>query len=290
MLRIVLLSLIIATSYTLNASAQEGQAPATQSPTVIQRTGKEKAIIDPATYPHFSNFNTDGADGAACETYLSKYFKDGGLSLAPIYERTKMGIAGPGGTYRGEYLPVEDLKIENLMIPEEYRTSGKIMVTWTLRIEGKPLGYKITPNLCQRWYGTAEIAFPSSSVKSALFVNGKMVGNDIIMEVPGGSNTVIEVRPPPAPPSTTPLSGSTGSSSQSVSPSPAPPPPPFTDNSDPTLTGIYVLTRDDFPGRKLPAKIDLIEVRWKNETAFKIVSPKGMRNMIINIVPVTKQR
>ncbi|HNQ50293.1 MAG TPA: hypothetical protein PLA31_07460 [Clostridia bacterium] len=239
-------------------AADTAQSPATLSPTVTQVVGdKTDAKLGAALYPKFTDF-IDSTD-AACQAYLEKDFADGGLSLAPICTKSKYGSRNTGGKCLDQFVPVESLFIKNFAVPAGYRKSARLFITWTVRLEGYSKKYSVNPELCRNWYGTVSAQFPAGPVKTALYVNGKQIGADVSLEIPQAESVNIrEVRPP---------SG----------------------GFDPTLVGTYVLTADDFPDKLLPASIGLIEIRWKNETAMDIVSPKGMRNMIINMVPVTKE-
>ncbi|HQJ16245.1 MAG TPA: hypothetical protein PLJ26_07145, partial [Candidatus Omnitrophota bacterium] len=152
------------------------------------------------------------------------------------------------------------LVVENFRINKNFNRTARLLITWTVRIEGFSKDYSINPEFCGNWYGSLTTKFPSGEVKTALYIDGQQAGPEVIMQVPAGQDIVAREKRPP--------SGS---------------------GFDPTLVGTYVLTADNFPGKKFPEKIGLIEIRWKNETSMDIVSPKGMRNMIINMMPVTKQ-
>jgi hypothetical protein len=257
MKRVLLLVLCVLLLQVHANASTKAAAPTTQRPAVMQIIGSNAdAKLGPALYPSFTNFTE--SSNAPCQQYLEQK-----LSLAPICTRSQLGSGFVGGTCTQDFSPIEGLKITNLAVPEAYRTSAKILIAWTVRIEGYSKGYSITPEFCSNWSGTLTERFPKGKVKTALYVDGKMYGHEIIMEPPEASMRFAEDAPPP--------------------------PPSSGFNSDPTLIGTYVLKASDMPGGKFPAMLKLIEIRWKNETSMDIVSPKNMRTILLNFLPVTKQ-
>lgn len=147
-------------------------------------------------------------------------------------------------------------------ISAKYRESAKVLVTWTMRIEGECPNWHIGHFICEPYNGTLTFVCPPGKVITWLMAEyetiGKndnvikkkqRIGHDVIMEMP---RTIQKSR-----------------------------------QSDPTLTGTYVITKEDFPEQKIPEKLTL-RVCWKNETSLYITSPAGMRNMIVNVIPYTK--
>jgi len=193
-----------------------------------------------------------------------KDFASGGFSLAPICQKSKFGNGAVAGECLNDFVPIDELVVKNFKIPSAYRNTAKLLVTWTVRIEGYSKSYSINPELCTKWYGTVTEKFPEGIAKTALYVNGIKMGNEVTMEIPAVESRIVKELPPP-------------------------PPVTVTGGGDPTLVGSYVLTAADFPEGKFPETIELIEIRWKNETSMDLVSPKGMRNMIINMLPITNK-
>jgi hypothetical protein len=255
MKRAMLLVLIVLLLQACAYSADKAVVPATQKPNVMQVVGNTDANLGPAVYPQFTTF-VDSTN-AACQQYLEQTF-----SLAPICTKSQYGNGYVGGKCGQDFTPIDGLKITNLAIPAAYQKTAKIMIAWTVRIEGYSKSYSINPEFCTNWYGTLTEKFPKGKVKTALYVEGKKFGEEITMEVPEALARIVKETPPP------------------------PPVPIF--NSDPTLIGTYVLKASDFGGQ-FPAVIKLIEIKWKNESSMDIVSPKNMRTVLINFLPVSKQ-
>ncbi|MFA5319664.1 MAG: hypothetical protein WC418_00550, partial [Candidatus Omnitrophota bacterium] len=213
------------------------------TPVTEQVLGTDEATLSPAKFPKFSN----EGDNAACKEYLEAEYPDG-LSLAPICTVSKDG----DGTKIGEcldYTLIPGMKKTGFVIPEAYRKTATVLVTWTIRVEGYGTeGYVIWPKLCSSWHGTSEQSFPEDVVKTRLYVNDTLLGQDAVMTIPAGNSVTL------------------------------------TQVNDPTHTGSYLVKPGDFGG-ELPATLD-IELRWINETSMKIVSPASMRSMLITLTPI----
>jgi hypothetical protein len=269
MKRVLILSLITCLFQASAFAADKAQAPATMSPFVQEIIGANTdATLGPALYPMFTNFLN--STNAECQEYLEKNYSAGGFSLAPICQTSKSGNGYVGGACN-DFLPIDTLAISNLRIDSSYRKSAKILVTWTVRLEGASVLYSVNPEFCTTWYGTVTEAFPKGKVKTALYVNGIKMGNEVALELPATSTQIVTEAP------------AGGGDDWGGGPN-------GNVDTDPTLVGSYVLKASDFPNGQFPASIDLIEVRWKNETPMNIRSPKGMRSILINFLPVTKQK
>jgi len=250
------------TNTTDTTTTQGAEVQATEQPKIQQVVGDTEAKLAPSIYPMF--LDVQGSD-ATCNAYLMAQFKvqtkdeddgtaDSGLSLAPIYLKSKYGNGWTGGQ-KVEWTALPGLAIKGFTIPEENRKTANILVTWTARIEGAAVeGYKINTNICDsNWEGSTTQLFPSGDVKTKLVVNGKVKGQEASMTIPdGGKKKTKEEKPKPPP-------------------------------GDPTHTGSYLITPADFDGL-LPATLDF-EIRWKNETSQELTSPAKMRNLIITLYP-----
>ncbi len=259
------------------AYAQDGSGPADQMPTTKQVVGSTEARIAAAYFPAFENFQN--STNSACQTYLEKT-----LSGARIDTISTQGDGTKVGTFSDSFELIDGLVL-SYNLPESYRTSAKLMVTWTVRIEGKVPERLIRPQLCKSWSGTVTEACRSNMVHTQLYVNGAAKGQKVTMEVPEGTATLTQNPPPP--PSPSGGGGSSGGGGGYVSHA------AFFAAAmasfkafDPTLVGTYVLTAQDFGGT-FPATLE-IEIRWVNESGMTIVSPKEMRSMIVNYMPVSK--
>lgn len=195
----------------------------------------------------------------------------GTITLAPVLTHTYKGSCAhlfpsnqpiAGSPTAPTLIP--DL-VTTVKIPENYRKTAKILVNWSIRVEGacKDLSQRIEASGpyagCS---GTTEISCPKGDVKSYLYVNGEIKEPPYVIEVPGGQGGKIDFYPPPPPP---------------------PPPLPH----DPTLTGSYMIKPSDFGGT-LPAELKL-QVSWRNFTSMDITSPDGLRNLIVHVMPVVKE-
>ncbi|MCF7908016.1 MAG: hypothetical protein K9L86_03985 [Candidatus Omnitrophica bacterium] len=153
-----------------------------------------------------------------------------------------------------EYVPISDLGATVNFDGDwaEYRDVARILVTWTIRLEG----YKniIQPNRKHDpWFsggcgGTTYQSFPEGDVYTKLFVNGSPIGNPAIMTIPYGGK---------------------GSASGVV---------------DPTHTGSVALTPDMFGG-SFPATLNLA-IKAYNDTCMSVQSPNGMRNLVVTVTPI----
>ncbi len=248
------------------AMAQTADMVVETPPKVIEITADADASMGPAFYPVFSDFS---GDNPRCAAYLSRTFdptktnnESNGFSLAPICNKSM--YPGANGWKAADTCPIETLiqglKVDNIKVPEDFRTTGKILVSWTVRIEGfkpdiqiPPMFYNnpgIHPYLCYGWHGTFKVSYPGGNVETQLYVNGQKMGQVFMMQIPtAGQISMYQAY-------------------------------------DPTLTGKYLLQASDFPDQKLPANINSIEIRWINKTPLKIVSKKGYRNLIIEFMPV----
>jgi hypothetical protein len=268
-MRIIALSILVSLCVVsfVFAEEQAGQAPLGLTPILSESVGTTAITKKPAKYPIFDN----SSDNNTCDAYLETSY-DGvnngvtatnGLSLAPLWLGSKYGN-GTGGIYPQSDVAFqwESVLAGEVNIPANYRQSAKVIVTWTVRIEGSQVyagmgsppgaGYKVWPKLCSWWHGTSNQNFSAGQVKTALFVE---VGSsyvkkseDIYMTIPSaGAATVVQP-------------------------------------NDPTHTGSCILTKEDFGGT-LPAVLRA-QVRWYNDTTMQLNSPAYMRNLIINVVPV----
>ncbi len=230
------------------ALAEKAAMSVNPSPVTEQVLGTTEATLSPAKFPKFAN----EGDNAECKEYLEAEYPDG-LSLAPICTVSKLG----DGTQVGEcqdYILIPGMEKASFEVPEAYRKTATVLVTWTIRAEGYGTdGYLISPQLCSSWHGTSEQSFPEDVVKTRLYVNDKLLGQDAVMTIPAGKTTTVS--------------------------QPAPPP-----ASDPTHTGSYLIKPGDFGG-ELPATLD-IQLKWINETSMKVVSPANMRSLLITLTPI----
>lgn len=271
-MRITLISILILACTVFVCAAEEVQMPPDMGPQIRQATGNDTVCLDATRYPSFYSYQSDNP---ACGEYLKKDYTaaNDGFSLAPLWIKSKYSgtkaklppmSANPG------YQNIPGLSI-NYKPDEAYRKTANLLITWTVRVEAyKHCGannnrcqtastaeycdgdaYKIWPDLCDFWHGTSNQSFPGGEVKTALFINGTQKGSETVMTIPDGGVT---------------------SSYQPC---------------DPTHTGSFLLSAENFPEGILPASID-ISVKWYNDTSMQIKSPAKMRNLIITVIPREK--
>lgn len=212
--------------------------PTVETPNVYQFLGQAQTALGATRYPEFFKYSSDNP---SCGEYLKRHYPNG-KSLAPL-----------PGKQLNSYTIIPGLA-GSIDIPDEYRRTAKVLVTWSVRCEGfKGGAYTIWPALCSPWHGTSWQRFVGGDVKTRLYVNGNPKGDPHVLTVPtggSGTNTVVTHQA-----------------------------------HDPTLTGSQLITAEDFEGNMLPTTLNL-QVRWYNDTCMRIVSPANMRNMIVTLIPV----
>lgn len=266
MKRIILFYMFFCVLFVVNGFAEESEMPVIASPEIVQVVGDNDAVIGPTRYPDFYDYS---CDNPTCAEYLKAEY-DGevnddneavnGLTLAPLWVKSKYSRSGSScpaplpGPVDFTFVPGLSTTID---VPAAYRKTANIMVTWTVRVEGEKVdNYDPWPCLCHPWHGTSSQRFPGGVIKTALYIktptqgDWRKVGDEALMTIPdGGASTINRVR-------------------------------------DPTHTGSYLVTKEDFGG-ELPASLSL-GIKWYNDTCLEITSPKSMRNLIVTIIPVEK--
>lgn len=208
---------------------------------------------------------------------------ESGLDLADEDKDGNTSEDRPGKITVGEddYYDLADLSGE-IKIEPGYKTQGKILFSWTVRVEGfnpedvdhytgeMVNGIAVWPVLCMPWLGTSHQDYSGGQVKTQLYVAGvkaeegkekdgegyAAVGEPVEMTVPAPKDKVSVVSHMPP--------------------------------SDPTLTGSFLLKPEDFPDDKLPDVI-YYKLKWSNHSAIRIMSPKGQRSLGYTLMPVTQE-
>ncbi len=256
---LLIVSLILFSVAGITFAQEKAQMAPDKGPQILQAVGEKSAELGPSRYPEFSGYQSDNP---TCGEYLKKKFNESaiigdvsqeGMSLAPLWVKSKYrrDANAPAAGKKAEYVLVPGLTY-TYDVPAAYRKTANLLITWTVRVEGyKTDPYMIWPNLCNVWHGTSLQHFSGGEAKTALFVNGEQKGEEIIMTIPDGGVT------------------------SSYQP------------SDPTHTGSFLLTAESFANGELPETVK-IEIKWYNDTCMKLVSPAGMRNLIITVVPIER--
>lgn len=202
------------------------QIPVEVSPLIKMAVGNDVATLPAYRYPRFDSAVGDNPN---CFPYLKS------ISLKPL---SKVVPA---------FSKLSGLDLE-IPVPDSFRTSASILVTWTVRVEAESVLAKVWPDLCSPWHGTVNESFPGGEVYTAIKVNGVLKEPAAAITVPDGKpGTVVIV-------------------------------------SDPTNTGSYLIKPEDFSENKLPETVK-IQVWWKNDTCMKIISKAKYRTVIATFVP-----
>ncbi|MDD3295997.1 MAG: hypothetical protein PHU64_01390 [Candidatus Omnitrophica bacterium] len=244
---------MVGISFCVVVQAEEGMI-VNPSPKLFEFTGDNEATLQPLYYPEFYDYSSDNPD---CGDYLRDVLSGETLDTCSGYHREGSGCNYASAAeiaQRSQYQTMPGLS-GLIVIPEGFEKTSKLLVKWTVRIEGyKPAPYTIWPKLCHPWHGTSYQRFGEGEAKTALFVGAsansmRQAGDDIVMTIPSAGETSI-YQP-----------------------------------NDPTQSGSFVLEPDYFADGKFPPEVYL-EVRWKNETCMKLVSPADMRTLIVELIPV----
>jgi len=227
--------------------------PATAIPVLKQAIGLKDTFMGATRYPTFTKAEPMYDMDYACRDFL---MTKPGINNAKL---PKNLIA------QDDFEAVDGLVIKNLAIEAANRGTAKLLVTWTVRVEGEAIapsgcefqktgGYDVWKCICKpkgmNWHGETTQVFKGGQVKSRLFINGKDTENEASLTLPDAIASAV------------------------------------TQIYDPTITGSFLLTKDFFGGA-FPKKIDRIEVKWYNDTSLRIKSPANQRSLIIKIMPVT---
>ena len=280
---IMLVLAAILAGYTLClAETSTTKMAATPVPMQEQVVGKTEAEIRPTRYPSFFQDQSDNPD---CGAYLQAEctdpecsdplangvgngVADSGLTLAPLWLRSAQNPTGtPALATKADFVLVPGLQKLGFTLTSEHKNSSKVLVTWTVRIDGFAVAaYNPSPLLCNPWHGTSSQTFPAGQAHTRLYVNGKPTGTTASMTIPPNPDIVSAINLLPVP-----FVGGGGFS-----------------GGDPTLSGSCLLAKEDFGGT-FPDKMDL-EIRWYNDTCMQLISPANMRSLNITTMPITTQK
>ncbi|MBP6919751.1 MAG: hypothetical protein KBC23_02020 [Candidatus Omnitrophica bacterium] len=275
-------------------AVDSGSIPASQQPIILEKTGTGTIFLEAALYPEFTNIAPGDADPWCMPNnrrvfdYLAgedirkqsnsqnlKEF-DGNTNpdiikrLVPNPKRVVTEEPWPTGriidlSKLGVQPTDLEIKLGAGALNPKYSDTAKILVTWTMRIEGKCPAWHIGHFICEPYNGSISFLCEKENVETWLRAKYDLLdenGNFIkTVEKNFKPRVIMEM------PETTTK----------------------TTQRDPTLTGTYVITAQDFPdnGKRIPAGMTL-RVYWEHKGAMYIYSPDGMRNMIVNVIPYTK--
>ncbi len=267
----------------ISAYAEKANMLVDAPPVVNQTTAKYAASLP---FGRFPNFIVQGiTDNKVCEQWISTYLSSVPTAPARVDTDTKItetqrsavkaqlksnrytpyAYVGHSRNYfstwssqGADYKDIEGmnnnkvaerLEILNYAVPEEYRRTANILVTWVVRVEGYTEALELWTTLCHPWHGVTKQEFPAADVKTRLTVNGKQYGEAFSLTIPYGG-AVLSSQP-----------------------------------HDPTVNGSVLLKPADFNG-ELPKTMNF-KIQWLNESSMKIVSPANQRSLIITLIPVS---
>ncbi|HQO37393.1 MAG TPA: hypothetical protein PK107_01080 [Candidatus Omnitrophota bacterium] len=287
------LILLLAAGYVY--AVESGSIPATQQPVILEKTGTGAIFLEAAIYPEFTGLAPSAADpwctpeNPRVFDYLtdkdirtksnSPNLKDGW----PNHENPRIRLllgTNPKSVVTTEPWPDgRDLDTTKLGVQPtdlviklgagalnpKYSETAKILVTWTMRIEGECPKWHIGHFICEPYNGSVSFLCKKENVETWVRVKYDLLDENgkFIKTVEKDLKPRVMIEMPETQTKTT--------------------------QSDPTLTGTYVITAQDFPdnGNRIPAGLTL-RVYWEHKGAMYIYSPDGMRNMIVNVIPYTK--
>ena len=213
-------------------AAEKAGMPVNPTPVIKEVKGANDIFLAAAVYPQIKVTPVPSEAGLGCQAKVDE-------------------IAGdPVSASVGKFEKVDGLKTV-VKIDPAYRASAKVLVSWTVRVEGECPTYRIWPTFCPVFHGDVQSKCPSGVVETRLYVNGKVKSPPFSLEMPESTGEIVN------------------------------------QPNDPTITGTYLLKAEDFDDNKLPEKIEL-QVWWKNYSSMKMTSPANMRTLTVNIMPTTR--
>jgi len=131
-----------------SAFAEDKTMKANMPPQATTYKGDNRIDLPAARYPKFEI--TKDISGGECKEYLEAEDPDG-LSLAPINTPSK--ITGTAAGSEAVFTDIDDFTNVKVSVPDEYLTSAKIVVSWTMQVLGdESQQIEINPTLCGTWY------------------------------------------------------------------------------------------------------------------------------------------
>ncbi|MDO8749109.1 MAG: hypothetical protein Q7J72_08370 [Candidatus Omnitrophota bacterium] len=289
--------------------------------TIGEFIGNTTVYLSPTKFPKFSN---GSSDNKRCARYLEftmssdpdtlpdRAYYINASGILPGYGRSedkhcryhnefnettgqydciKNGISAPeecGSIDCGnqEYVSLElnSNSVNSINIPAGYRNIAKVLFTWTVRVVGnrpnecsrnggKELnGLAIWPLLCHPWHnGKITQDFSGGQVQTQLYIKG--------------SGTIIAKNADSDSAGWAPLDFI---ASMTV---PAGPPGVVNEPGDPTITGSYIVTKDDFlnsiTGKNTLPPIIYFKLMWHNDSPLVVESLANQRNVVAMLMPIT---
>lgn len=266
MKRLAVLSTVLFLAAGAAFAAERGSVPTSEMPEVKEVTGLGNQILETTFYPVINVtriVDEDRVDPECSPPNYTTFRQLAGkhiLTVAPNtgkhFEYTVDRKEKPSTDLMLDKIslrpiPIQDLKTTVNILPAHKRTA-KILVFWTVRVVGECPEWQILRKLCNEFFADADFTCRANDVYTYVSVNGKLKDNNpCILQIPEMTN----------------ISGQSAL-------------------YDPTITGTYVITRDDFGG-EFPRTVE-IQIFWQNKGSLRVTSPNGMRNMIVNVIPYSR--
>jgi hypothetical protein len=261
MKRLVLIPTVLLLAAGVALAAERGSVPTSEIPEVKEVTGVGDQVLETSYYPMFEVKSGDYDED--CLTLLKRLENktitttiDG---RGARHHRYDIDNDGEPGNYElvnnviaVNPIPLKDLEQTVKILPAHKKTA-KILVFWTVRVVGQCLPLLITDDICDYYNAETKFTCKANDVYTYVNVNGVLKDkNPCILQIPemeGGSDESAMY--------------------------------------DPTITGTYVITPDDFPGKIFPDRV-VIKIYWQNKGSMRVTSPDGLRNMIVNLIPYSR--
>ena len=252
MKRLAVLSTVLLLSAGVTLAAESGSIPTSEIPEVKEVTGKGNQVLETTFFPIITAEEGDPVD-SDCAAFLQS------LANKPISKtdvkrirRTRDGDAIKTDLIGLEPIPLQDL-ITTVNILPAHKKTAKILVFWTVRVVGQCVPWRIKDDLCLKFTYEPQFTCIANDVKTYVSVNGVIkTDNACTLQIPEMTSASNEVK-----------------------------------LYDPTITGTYVITKDDFEGGVFPDTVT-IQIFWQNKGSLRVTSPSGLRNMIVNVIPYSR--
>jgi hypothetical protein len=266
MKRLALLVTVLFLATSAAFAAGRGSVPTSEIPEVMQVTGVGNQTLETSYYPMFEVVAGDYDEECVAllkqlenKTIDTKIYAAGKYRQAKHHRYDSDGDGEPANLeLQNDVIAFDPIQLKDLeqtvkFLPAHKKTA-KILVFWTVRVVGQCLPVLISDDICDYFNAETRFTCKANDVYTYVMVNGKLKDkNPCILQIPE----------------------MTGGSDESAM-------------YDPTITGTYVITADDFPPDNIfPDKVT-IKIYWQNKGALRVTSPDGMRNMIVNVIPYSR--
>ena len=231
---------------------------------LTQYQGNGFATLSASRYPTYTDANIN-CDSASCKQFL--------LNRSNQLKCTPCPSCTPPSSCTCTTLCPQEFQVMDIFssppsmrgsiaIPRGYRNIAKVLFTWTVRVEGLGTPETIFPGICGKPYHGTTVQQFGGQVQTQLYVKRpndtlyKAVGDIVQLSMPLSSQAIAQY-------------------------------------NDPTISGSYLLTGDDFVTQTtvrsaLPATVDF-ELRWLNDSSYDIRSPANQYQLTATLLPIEEE-